>query len=93
MQRSLVSRLEELEQRVGTADGIVIIRTFVSPSPNGPVKSEPRAFISLTHDWRVEREPGEPADAFIRRAGQVAPCTPGCITRLLEELGGTDANA
>jgi hypothetical protein len=63
----------------------VIIRTFVSPT-TGPVESEPRALISLTHGWRIERAEDESKEAFIARATKEAPRTGGGVTRLLEEL-------
>lgn len=81
-------RLAVLESKAGLGQDTieVIIRTFVSPGPNGPVESEPRALVSLTHGWRIERSDGETKEAFIDRATKEAPRNSGAVTRLVEEL-------
>jgi hypothetical protein len=81
-------RLTALESKAGIGhDSVeVIIRTFVLPGPNGPVKSEPNAIISLSHGWRIERKPGESAEAFVNRAADAAPLTFGGVTSLMEGL-------
>lgn len=88
MRTDIERRISLLEQRaVFDREGIdVILRTFVSPGPSGAVQSEPRAIISLTDGWRLEREQGESAEEFVKRACSTAPRTPGYITRLREEM-------
>lgn len=88
MRTDIERRISALEQKAGLGhEGIdVILRTFVSPGPDGAVRSEPRAIISLTDDWRVEREQGESAEDFVDRTCRTAPRTLGRITRLREEF-------
>jgi len=88
LKTELGKRVSALEQKAGlSGESIeVILRTFVSPGPNGPVRSEPRAIVGLAQGWRVDREQGESAADFLRRAMHTAPRTPGCIPRLVEEL-------
>lgn len=89
MRTDIERRISALEQKAGLGhEGIdVILRTFVSPGTDGPVRSEPRAIISLTDGWRVERAQGETAEEFVDRACRSAPRTPGRITRLREKMG------
>lgn len=83
---NLARRLGAIEQRLGSGSDSVtaILRTLVEPGTHGPVPLEPRAIASLAGGWRIEREPGEGADAFARRAMGAAPRTPRGIARLLE---------
>ena len=88
MKTELGRRLSALEQKAGLAgESIeVTLRTFVSPGANGPVESEPKAILSLSHGWRIERTPGETKHAFVERALREAPRKSGSVTRLVEEV-------
>jgi hypothetical protein len=79
-------RIAALESRTGAGRDCVevIIRTFVSPGPNGPVASEPRALVSASGSWRIDREPGESAEAFMERARQTVPRPSGGVARLVQ---------
>ena len=82
MQRSLLSRLENLERRDGTGGGTVIFRTIVSPGPNGPIHEETLA-VQSNDGWRLERRPGERTENFRERAAAVVPRnTWGCASLL-----------
>jgi hypothetical protein len=88
MGTELERRLSALENRAGIGRDLVevIIRTFVQVSPDGPLKSEPRAIVNLGDGSRVARNAGESVEDFIDRVVATAPRVPGCITRLREEL-------
>jgi hypothetical protein len=95
MRSELERRTRALETKAGMGGEQieVIIRTFVSPEPNGPVRSEPKAVISLPHGWRITRDLGESADAFVTRAAGAAPRVSAAVTRLVAELGAVNAYA
>jgi len=70
MQRSLVTRLEELERKAPSEDRIdTILISFVSPGDDEPLRCSPIAIKEMRGDWRLDREPGEEVEAFRDRLG------------------------
>jgi hypothetical protein len=85
MQRSLIGRLEALEQREAGADSIdTILITFMRPTEGGPAAVEPIAIKEMRGDWRLEREPGEAIEDFRDRASRLCPRPPRGVALLRE---------
>jgi hypothetical protein len=85
MQRTLIGRLEALEQREPSADSIdTILVTFMRPSEDGPVSVEPIAIKEMRGDWRIDREPGEAVEDFRERALRMCPRPVRGVTALTE---------
>ncbi len=84
--QSVRARLEALERKAPTADGIdTVFVTFVAPSEKGPVHCEPVAVRNGT-GWRLDREPGEHMDIFHDRAKQLCPRPGGRPVVLVDVL-------
>jgi hypothetical protein len=80
MQRSLVGRLEALEQRPCFQDQGPWIVRFVSP---GGSSREAVAYKDV-NGWRCDREPGEDAAAFHERACSTCPRPMNGVAVLVE---------
>lgn len=85
--RDLERRIAELERKAGGENMIsVIVRSFYAPGAKGPQRCEPRAYVCAATGWRLDREPGEEAEAFERRAIVLVPREPGAFTVLRQVL-------
>ena len=86
--RDLEKRISDLERKAGVGEDriSVIVRSFWGPGANGPERCEVAAYRTPDRSWRIEREPGEPDEAFHARAVRLAPRQAGGITVLREEL-------
>lgn len=87
MQRSLIGRLEALEQVAGSSRGFqTILVSFVAPSDHGPVDVEPIAIKSSGTAWSLDREPGEAVEAFRLRAFQSCPRPESGLVTLMDVI-------
>jgi hypothetical protein len=85
MQRSLIGRLEALEEREPSANSIdTILVTFMQPGVSGAVSVEPVGIKEMRGDWRLEREPGEAVEDFRERALRLCPRAARGVTALTE---------
>jgi hypothetical protein len=85
MQRSLIGRLEALEEREPSANSIeTILVTLMQPSERGPLSVEPAAIKEMRGGWRLEREPGEAVEDFRERALRLCPRAARGVTALTE---------
>jgi hypothetical protein len=72
--RSLIGRLESLEQQAPSPDSVdTILVTVVAKGEDGPVALDPVAIRKLHGDWQLNREAGEDVDAFRERASRLCP--------------------
>jgi hypothetical protein len=85
MQRSLIGRLEALEEREPNANSVgTILVTLMQPSEHGPVSIGPTAIKETRGGWRLEREPGEAVEDFRQRALRLCPRAARGVTALTE---------
>ena len=83
--QSLVNRLEALERQAPPENSVdTIVVTFVTPGPNGPVRTPPAAV--RCGDWRLVRDAGEEVEAFRKKALELCPRVPGKVALLFEEI-------
>lgn len=79
MSRSLLTRIEALEQEIAPEPMTIFIRHFVDCGHGIPATEH----LTLANGVTVHREAGESVDQFTKRAEKLAPVING--TRILHE--------
>lgn len=83
MHANVEKRLAAIEQKTAP-EKMTITRRFVRPGANGPVECKPVAITA--GDWRIDREEGEPLEAFRERAWLEAPPNKHGVRCLMDVL-------
>jgi hypothetical protein len=85
--RSLIGRLESLEQQAPRPDSVdTIFINFFAKADDGPIEVDPIAIRKMHGDWRLNREPGENVEAFRERASTLCPRPDNGVAVLLDVL-------
>jgi hypothetical protein len=72
--RSLIGRLESLEQQAPSPDSVdTIFIKFFGKGEDGPIAVDPVSIRKMHGDWQLNREAGEDVDAFRERASRLCP--------------------
>lgn len=84
MSRELRRRLEAVEARSPSSEGLTVFRTFCRPGEHGPIDLEPVAITCGGRRW--DRESGEALDAFRRRVAAEVPRSAWGVAALMDVL-------
>jgi hypothetical protein len=85
--RSLIGRLESLEQQAPRLDSVdTIFIKFFAKGEDGPIAVDPVAIRNMHGDWRLNRDPGEDVEPFRERASALCPRPDNGVAVLLDVL-------